>query len=77
MKKNIKSIHWIIALLVAISFDLMFWKKPGGINFFIFITLIVLGGLVPLWLEKVRIPWTSYLLLLPVGFFSLMTFFRV
>ena len=76
MKKNFKSIYWIIALLVAISFDLMFWKKPGGINFFIFITLIVLGGLVPLWLEKVRIPWTSYLLLLPVGFFSLMTFFR-
>ena len=76
MKKNSKSIYWILALLTAISFDLMFWKKPGGINFFIFITLAVLSLLIPLWLEKVRIPWTSYLLLLPVGFFSLMTFFR-
>ena len=76
MKKNSKSIYWILALLTAISFDLMIWKKPGGINFFIFITLAVLSLLIPLWLEKVRIPWTSYLLLLPVGFFSLMTYFR-
>ena len=76
MKKNTKSIYWILALLVAIGFDLMFWKKPGGINFFIFITLAILGLLIPLWLEKVQIPWTSTLLLVPVGFFSLMTFFR-
>ena len=69
MTKNAKSTYWILALLAAISFDLMFWKKPGGINFFLFITLAVLGILIPLWLNKVRIPWTSTLLLVPAGFF--------
>jgi hypothetical protein len=76
MKKNAKSFYWILALLAAISFDLMFWKKPGGINFFIFTTVAVLGILIPLWLEKVQIPWTSTLIPVPAGFFSLMTFIR-
>jgi hypothetical protein len=76
MKKNAKSFYWLIALLVAVSFDLLFWKKQGGINFFIFTTLAVLGILIPLWIEKIHIPWTSILLLVPAGFFSLMTFFR-
>ena len=76
MTKNAKSTYWILALLAAISFDLMFWKKPGGINFFLFITLAVLGILIPLWLNKVRIPRSSTLLLVPTGFFALMTTFR-
>ncbi len=76
MNQKFRPPYWVFALLVAIGFDLMFWKKPGGINFFIFIMLAVLGILIPLWIEKIRIPWTSSLLLIPVGFFSLMTFFR-
>lgn len=76
MKSTNRSLFWIFALLTAIGFDLMFWKKPWGINFFIFITLIVFAGLIPLWLGKIKVPWTSYLLLVPAGFFSLMTFFR-
>lgn len=71
-----KHLFWLLALLVAFSFDLMFWEKPGGINFFIFILLAVLGGLIPLWLEKVPVPWASYILLAPTVFFSLMTLFR-
>jgi len=60
----------------AITFDLLFWEKPGGINFFIFILLALLGGFVPLWLSKIEVPWTSYLLLVPVAVFAAFTFIR-
>jgi len=70
MKLKNKHLFWIFALLAAISFDILFWERPFGINFFIFILLAVLGGLIPSWLEKILIPWTSYLLLVPLAFFS-------
>ncbi|MDY6846913.1 MAG: DUF4173 domain-containing protein, partial [Chloroflexota bacterium] len=76
MKLKNKHLFWIFALLAAISFDFLFWERTFGINFFIFILLSVFGGLIPTWLEKMSIPWTSYLLLLPLGFFSVMTFIR-
>jgi len=76
MKLKNKHLFWIFALLAAISFDILFWERPFGINFFIFILLAVLGGLIPSWLEKILIPWTSYLLLVPLAFFSVMTFIR-
>jgi len=71
-----KHLFWIFALIAGLSFDLLFWEKPFGINFFIFILLILLGGLLPIWLEKIPIPWTSYLFLIPIGVFALMTFIR-
>jgi len=76
MKHSYKHLYWLLALLAAFSFDQLFWQKPGGINFFIFVLLAILGGLIPIWLEKIPIPWTSTLLLLPIGGFALMTFFR-
>jgi hypothetical protein len=76
MKLKYKNLFWLLALLAAIGFDLLFWEKQAGINFFIFILLALLSGLIPIWLEKIRIPWTSYLLLLPLLFFSGMTFIR-
>ncbi len=76
MKNKNKHLFWIFALLIAISFDQVFWEQGLGINFFIIVTLSVLGGLIPFWLEKINIPWTSYLLLAPIGFFSTMTFIR-
>lgn len=71
-----KHLFWIFALLTAISFDTLFWERGFGINFFILVLLATLGGLIPFWLEKIHIPWPSYLLLIPVGFFSMMTFIR-
>lgn len=76
MKLKNKHIVWIAAILAGLSFDILFWEKPFGINFFIFTLLIVFGGLIPFWMEKIRIPWQSYLLILPAGFFAGMTFFR-
>jgi hypothetical protein len=66
----------LFAILTAFTFDLLFWEKPWGINFFIFILLALFGGLVPFWLSKIAIPWTSYLLLIPVVTFGVFTFIR-
>ena len=71
-----KHLFWIFALATAVLFDQLFWDKPGGINFFIFILLAILGGLIPMWVGRVTIPWTSYLLMLPALLFSAFTFIR-
>ena len=71
-----RNLLWLFAILTGLAFDQLFWQKPGGISFFIFILLAVLGGLIPMWVENITIPWTSYLLLLPVLIFSAFTFIR-
>jgi len=76
MKFKYRNLFWVLALAAAFSFDQLFWKQPGGINFFIFVIIALLGGLIPLWLEKVSIPWTSYILLVPMVYFAFMTVFR-
>jgi hypothetical protein len=76
MALKYKHLYWIFTLGVALIFDQIFWEKPLGINFFIIILLALLAGLVPTWLEKICIPWTSYLLLIPSLFFAAMTFLR-
>ena len=76
MKFKYRNLFWVLALVAALSFDQLFWQQPGGINFFIFILIALLGGLIPLWLEKVSIPWTTYLLLVPIVYFTLMLAFR-
>lgn len=76
MKLKHKRLVWVAAILAGLSFDILFWEKPFGLNFFIFITLVILGGLIHFWLEEIHIPWSSYLLILPIIFFASMTFVR-
>jgi len=76
MKFKYRNLFWVLALVAALSFDQLFWQQPGGINFFIFVLIALLGGLIPLWLEKVSIPWTTYLLLVPIAYFTVMLAFR-
>jgi hypothetical protein len=76
MQSKYRNLFWLLALSVAISFDQLFWERPIGINLFLFFLLALLGGLIPIWLEKEPIPRLSYLLLIPIIGFSLMTFFR-
>ncbi len=76
MKSNYKHLYWLFVLVAAFLFDQMFWEKPAGINLFIFTCLAILAGLVPMWMDKIRIPWQSYLLLLPILFFSSALFWR-
>jgi hypothetical protein len=66
----------LVALAVAWSFDLLFWKRTVGISFFIFVILCLVGGALITWWEGLRPARTSLLLLAPILFFSAITFIR-
>jgi hypothetical protein len=68
---------WFIVILLGWSFDFLFWKKPLGVNFAIFVTLCLLTGIVLLRVEGLRLARGSVLLLLPVAFLAAMTFIRL
>ncbi len=68
---------WIVTLLIAWCFDFLFWRKPVGISFAIFITLQVFGGIGLSLFEKRPPVWRSLILLLPLAFFTLGTFWRL
>jgi hypothetical protein len=67
---------WLIPLGIAILFDQLFWGKTLGLIFLVTILLILIGGFVVALIEKKRVPWTSWLLLLPILFGAVMTVFR-
>jgi hypothetical protein len=77
MQSKYRNLFWVMAIAAAFSFDQFFWQKPIGINIFLFFLIALLGGLIPIWLEKEPLPRISYLLLIPIIGFSLMTFFRL
>src|SRR5262245_43844705 len=68
---------WGVMILLGWVFDFLFWKKPLGINFAIFITLCLLTGILLLHEDGLRLSRTSSLLLLPIAFFAAMTFIRL
>ncbi len=66
----------LIALSIGWIFDLLFWDKPPGISFGILVALIILGGFYLAWRAGVRPAGASLWLLIPLGFFSVMSFAR-
>jgi hypothetical protein len=68
---------WLIVILLGWSFDFLFWKKPLGVNFAIFVTLSLLTGILLLRLDGLRLSRGSGLLLLPIAFLAAMTFIRL
>ena len=74
MKNKYNQLFWVLALLTAFCFDQFFWQTPYiGINFIIVTALAILGGLIPLWINKIHLPWKAYLLLIPIVTFAVMT----
>ena len=67
---------WLIPLAIAVLFDQLFWGKTPGLIFLLTILLILTGGFIVALIEKKRVPWTSWLLLLPILFGAVMTVFR-
>lgn len=63
-------------ILIAWIFDLLFWKKEPGISFLIMVILTLVGGLLLSLGEGIRPAKKSWLLLIPVLSFSVMTVFR-
>jgi len=68
---------WTAVILLGWAFDFLFWKKPLGINFAIFVTLCLLTGILLLRVDGLRLARGSSLLLLPVAFLAAMTFIRL
>ena len=64
------------AILIAWIFDLLFWKKAPGISLLILVIITLAGGLILSLGEGIRPAKNSWLLLIPVLFFSVMTVFR-
>jgi len=67
---------WLTALFVAWAFDFLFWEKAPGISFAIFMALCLGGGFFLAWRERIWPALCSLWLLLPLGFFAVMTFVR-
>lgn len=67
----------LASLLLGIAFDFLFWKKTPGISFVIFTTLCLLTGYLLLRLQKIQPARMSLVLLVPIIFFSVMTFNRL
>lgn len=67
---------WIIVIVLGWAFDLLFWQKPLGLNFFLYIALCLLTGIYLLNTDGLRLAPRAGLLLLPIAFLAAMTFFR-
>ncbi len=68
---------WVIVILLGWAFDFLFWKKPLGVNFAIFVVLCLGTGILLLSQEGLRLSRRSSLLLLPIAFLAAMTFIRL
>ena len=68
---------WIIVILLGWSFDFLFWKKPLGINFAIFVALCIGAGILLLHWNGLRLSRRAGLLLIPTSFLAAMTFIRL
>ena len=67
---------WTIVILLGWAFDFLFWQKPPGINFAIFVILCLVTGILLLRSEGQRLSPRAGLLLLPIAFLAVMTFMR-
>jgi hypothetical protein len=68
---------WFIVILLGWVFDFLFWKKPAGINFAIYVTLCLATGILLLQADGLRLSRRSSLLLFPIAFFAAITFIRL
>ncbi|MGZ9226379.1 MAG: DUF4153 domain-containing protein, partial [Anaerolineales bacterium] len=68
---------WTIVILLGWAFDLLFWQKPPGINFAIFVALCLGTGILLLRWDGLRLSRQAGLLLLPIAFLAIMTFIRL
>jgi hypothetical protein len=68
---------WIIVIVLGWVFDFLFWQKPPGVNFAIFVTLCILTGILLIHAEGLRLSVRTGALLLPIAFLAAMTFIRL
>src|SRR5512133_913683 len=76
MKANL-SRFWAIVILLGWVFDFLFWKKPFGVNFALFVALSLATGFLLLKWDGLRLARWSSLLLIPIAFLAAITFIRL
>jgi hypothetical protein len=76
LKSNLNR-FWAIVILLGWLFDFLFWKKPLGVNFALFVALSIMTGILLLRMDGLRLAPRSGLLLVPIGFLAAMTFIRL
>ncbi|MBI3168923.1 MAG: DUF4173 domain-containing protein [Chloroflexi bacterium] len=70
------AILWGIAIALGLSFDFLFWEQLAGVNYFIFLGLCVIGGLIVLRSDGHKPAFNTLLLLIPLVFFAVFSFLR-
>ena len=68
---------WAILILLGWAADFLFWEKPLGLNFAIFLTLCLATGIFLLNTDGLRLERRSSWLLLPIAFLAAVTFIRL
>ncbi len=68
---------WTIVILLGWAFDFLFWKKPIGINFAIYVTVCLVTGILLLRADGLRLARHSGPILLPIALLAAATFLRL
>ena len=67
---------WLLVILLGWLFDFLFWKKPAGLNFFLYVIVCLAIGIYLLQTDGLRLAPRAGLLLLPILFLSSTAFIR-
>ncbi len=66
----------ILSLVIWIIFDQATWERAFGLQFLLTTLLILIGLFILIRVEKKKVPWASWLLLIPTLFGAVMTVIR-
>jgi hypothetical protein len=66
----------LVALFLGWTFDFLFWEQSAGVNFALFLTLGLIGGLIVLLSEGYKPARVNLGLIIPFVFFAIVTFTR-
>jgi len=67
---------WFTVLILGWLLDFLFWKQAPGVNFAIYAALCLLAGFLLLSLDRKRVAARALWLVVPILFFSAVTFLR-
>ena len=68
---------WAIVILLGWLFDFLFWRKPLGVNFALFVALTIATGILLLRMDGLRLARRSGLLLILIALLAAMTLIRL
>lgn len=66
----------LVAFIIALLFDILFWEKVPGISFSLYAIIILVAGFSLARYEEVRVSKSNWFLVIAIVFFSVMTFIR-